>query len=95
MDSNKRMRSSNVQGFASKVLTLYEEEVRRRSIRKRLRSTARLYAHAQFNLYIVFLCNGIYISLLSAVTEKRISAAEAHKVISTEEYNQSRFVKKI
>ena len=25
MDSNKRMRSSNVQGFASKVLTLYEE----------------------------------------------------------------------
>ena len=26
MDFNKRMRSSNVQGFASKVLTLYEEE---------------------------------------------------------------------
>ena len=79
MDSNRRMRSSNVQGFASKVLTLYEEEVRRRR-RKRLRSTARLYAHAQFNFYIVFLCNGIYnIPLLSAVTEKRVSAAEAHK----------------
>ena len=28
----------------------------------------------------VFLCNGIYnIALLSAVTEKRVSAAEAHK----------------
>ena len=26
MDFNRRMRSSNVQGFASKVLTLYEEE---------------------------------------------------------------------
>ena len=26
MDFNKPMRSSNVQGFASKVLTLYEEE---------------------------------------------------------------------
>ena len=26
MDLNRRMRSSNVQGFASKVLTLYEEE---------------------------------------------------------------------
>ena len=26
MDSNRRMRSSNVQGFASKVLTLYEED---------------------------------------------------------------------
>ena len=26
MDSNRCMRSSNVQGFASKVLTLYEEE---------------------------------------------------------------------
>ena len=81
MDSNRRMRSSNVQGFASKMLPLYEEEVRRRRIRKRLRSTARLYAHVQFNFYIVFLCNGIYnIPLLSAVTEKRISAAEAHKI---------------
>ena len=51
MDSNRRMRSSNVQGFVSKVLTLYEE-----------------------------VCNGIYnIPLLSAVTEKRVSAAEAHK----------------
>ena len=79
MDSNRRMRSSNVQGFASKVLTLYEEEVRRR---KRLRSTARLYAHAQFNFYIVFLCNGMYnIPLLSAVTEKRVSAAEAQKFL--------------
>ena len=79
MDSNRRMRSSNVQGFSSKMLTLYEEEVRRRRIRKTLRSTARLYAHAQFNFYIVFLCNGIYnIPLLSAVTEKRVSAAEAH-----------------
>ena len=39
-----------------------------------------IYAHAQFNFYIVFLCNGIYnIPLLSAVTEKRVSAAEAHK----------------
>ena len=38
-------------------------------------------AHAQFNFYIVFLCNGIYnIALLSAVTEKRVSAAEAHKI---------------
>ena len=81
MDSNRCMRSSNVQGFASKVLTLYEEEVRRRRIRKILRSTARLYPHAQFNFYIVFLCNGIYIPLLSAVTEKRVSAAEAHKNI--------------
>ena len=81
MDSNKRMRSSNVQGFASKVLTLYEEEVRRRRISKRWRSTARLYAHAQFNFYIVFLCNGIYnIPLLSAAAEKRVSAAEAHKI---------------
>ena len=26
MGFNRRMRSSNVQGFASKVLTLYEEE---------------------------------------------------------------------
>ena len=26
MDFNRRMRSSNVQGFASKMLTLYEEE---------------------------------------------------------------------
>ena len=26
MDFNRRMRSSNIQGFASKVLTLYEEE---------------------------------------------------------------------
>ena len=26
MDFNRRIRSSNVQGFASKVLTLYEEE---------------------------------------------------------------------
>ena len=26
MDFNTRMRSSNVQGFASKLLTLYEEE---------------------------------------------------------------------
>ena len=31
MDFKRRMRSSNVQGFASKVLTLYEEEgIRRR-----------------------------------------------------------------
>ena len=82
MDSNRRMRSSNVQGFASNVLTLYEEEVRRRGIRKRLRSTARLYAHVQFTFYIVFFCNGIYnIPLLSAVTEKRVSAAEAHNSI--------------
>ena len=80
MDFNRRMRSSNVQGFASKVLTLYKEEVRRRRIRKRLRSAVRLYAHAQFNFYIVFLCNGIHnIPLLSAVTEKRVSVPEAHK----------------
>ena len=80
MDSNRRMRSSNVQRFASKVLTLYEEEVRRR-IRKRLRSAVRLYAHTQFNFYIVFLCNGIHnIPLLSAVTEKRVSVPEAHKI---------------
>ena len=26
MDFNRRMRSSNVQSFSSKVLTLYEEE---------------------------------------------------------------------
>ena len=26
MDFNRRMRSSNVQGFVSRVLTLYEEE---------------------------------------------------------------------
>ena len=26
MDFNRRMRSSNVQGYVSKVLTLYEEE---------------------------------------------------------------------
>ena len=26
MDFNRRMRSSNAQGFAGKVLTLYEEE---------------------------------------------------------------------
>ena len=80
MDSNSRRRSSNVQGFASKVLTLYEEEVRRKRIRKRLRSAVRLYAHTQFNFYIVFLCNGIHnIPLLSAVTEKRVSVPEAHK----------------
>ena len=79
MDSNRRMRSLNVQGFASKVLTLYEEEVRR--IRKRLRSAVRLYAHMQFTFYIVFLCNGIYnVPLLSAVTEKRVSVPEAHKI---------------
>ena len=75
------MRSSNVQGFASKLLTLYEEEVRRRRIRKRLCSAVRLYAHAQFNFYNVFLCNGIHnIPLLSAVTEKRVSVPEAHKI---------------
>ena len=35
-----------------------------------------------FYFYIVFLCNGIYnIALLSAVTEKRVSAAEAHKLL--------------
>ena len=89
MDSNRRMRSSNLQGFASKVLTLYEGEVRRRRIRKRLRSTARLYAHTLFNFYIVFLCNGIYnIPLLSAVTEKRVSAAEAHTIISAYFYQR-------
>ena len=78
----RRMRSSNVLGFASKVLTLYEEEVRR--IRKRLCSAVRLYAHAQFNFYIVFLCNGIHnIPLLSTVTEKRVSVPEAHKILST------------
>ena len=81
MDFNRRMRSSNVQGFASKVLTLYEEEVRRRRIRKRLCSAIRLYAHAQFNFYIVFLYNGIHnIPLLSAVTEKRVSVTEAHQL---------------
>ena len=81
MDFNRRMRSSNVQGFASKVLTLYEEEMRRRRIRKRLCSAVRLYPHAQFNFYIVFLCNGIHnIPLLSAVTEKRVSVPEAHKI---------------
>ena len=80
MDFNRRMRSSNVQGFASKVLTLYEEEGRRRRIRKRLCSAVRPYAHAQFNFYIVFLCNGIHnIPLLLAVTEKRVSVPEAHK----------------
>ena len=78
MDSNRRMHSSNVQGLASKVLTLYEEEVRRR-IRKRSCSAVRLYAHTQFNFYIVFLCNEIHnIPLLSAVMEKRISEPEAH-----------------
>ena len=41
----------------------------------------RLYAHAQFNFYIIFLCNVIRnIPLLSAVTEKRVSAPEAHKI---------------
>ena len=81
MDFNRRMRSWNVQGFASKVLTLYEEEVRRRRIRKRLYSAVRLYAHAQFHFYIVFLCNGIHnIPLLSAVTKKRVSVPEAHKI---------------
>ena len=40
--SAKRRTFSNVQGFASKVLTLYEEEVRRRRIRRRLRSAVRL-----------------------------------------------------
>ena len=80
MDFNRRMRSSNVQGFVSKVLTLYEEEVRRRRIRKRLYSVVRLHAHAQFNFYIVFLCKGKHnIPLLSAVTEKRVSVPEAHK----------------
>ena len=73
------MRSSNVQGFASKVLTLYEEEVRRR--RRRFCSAVRLYVHAQFNFYIIFLCNGIHnIPLLSAVTEKRVSVPEAYKI---------------
>ena len=82
MDFDGRMRSSNVQGFASKALTLYEEEVKRRRIRKRLSSAVRLYAHAQFNFYIVFLCNGIHnIPLLSAVTEQRVSVSEAHKII--------------
>ena len=82
MDSNRRMRSSNVQGFANKVLTLYEKEMRRRRIRKRLRSAVKLYVHRQFNFYIVFLCNGIHnIPLLSAVTEKRVSVPEAHKTI--------------
>ena len=76
------MRSSNVKGFASKVLTLYEEEVRRRRIRKRLCSAVRLYAHGQFNFYIVFLCNGIHnIPLLSAVTEKRVSVPRHIKLL--------------
>ena len=45
-------------------------------------SAVRLYAHAQFNFYIIFLCNRIHnIPLLSAVTEKRVSAPEAHKRI--------------
>ena len=69
--------------FASKVLTLYEEEMRRRKIRKRLCSAVRLYAHAQFNFYIVFVCNAIHnIPLLSAVTEKRVSVPEAHKILN-------------
>ena len=80
MDFNRRMRSSNVQGFASKLLTLYEE-VRRRRISKRLCCAVRLYTHAQLNFFIVFLCDGIHnISLLSAVTEKQVSVPEAHKI---------------
>ena len=85
MDFNRRMRIPNVQGFASKVLTLYEEvRIRRiRRVRKRLCSAVRLYAHAQFIFYIVFLCNGINnIPLLSTVTEKRVSVPDAHKNIS-------------
>ena len=55
--------------------------MRRRIKRKRLRSAVRLYAHTQFNFYIVFLCNGIHnIPLLSAVTEKWVSVPEAHKI---------------
>ena len=82
MDFNRRMRISNVQGFASKVLTLYEDEMRRRRrIRKILCYAVRLYAHAQFNFYFVFPYNGIHnIPLLSAVTEKRVSVPEAHKM---------------
>ena len=66
-----------------RCVPLYEEEVRRRRIRKRLCSAVKLYAHAQFNFYIVFLCNGIHnIPLLSAVTEKRVSVPETHKNIT-------------
>ena len=43
-------------------------------------SAVRLYSHAQFNFYIIFLSNGIHnIPLLSAVSEKRVSAPQAHK----------------
>ena len=74
------------------MLTLYEEEVRRRRIRKRLCSAVRLYAQAQSKFYIVFLCNGIHnIPLLSAVTEKRVSVPEAHKNV----YNKKRYYEDI
>ena len=49
-------------------------------MRRRFCSAARLYAHAQFNFYIISLCNGIpNIPLLLAITEKRVSAPGAHK----------------
>ena len=45
--------------------------------------------YAQFHFYIIFLCNRIYnIPLLSAVTEKRVSAAEAHKKTFQYTFNQ-------
>ena len=66
------MHSSNIQGFVSRVLKLYEEEDSPYAVR--------LNAHTQFNFYIIFLCNGIHnIPLLSASMEKRVSAPEAHK----------------
>ena len=68
------MRSSNVQGFASKMLTLYEEE------EEGLSFVSWLWAHAQFNFYSSLLCSAMYyIALLLTVAKKRVCAAVAHK----------------
>ena len=78
MDFSRRMRSSNVQGFASKMLTLYEEEEEKE---EGLTFVSWLWAHAQFNFYISFLCSAMYyIALLSTFPKKRVFAPVAHKI---------------
>ena len=76
MDFSRRMRSSNVQGFASKMLTLYEVEEEKEG----LSFVSWLWAHAQFNFYISFLSGEMYyMALLLTVAKKRVCALVAHK----------------
>ena len=72
------MRSSNVQGFASKMLTLYEEE---EEYEEGLSFVSWLCAHAQFNFYVSFLCSAMYyIALLLIVAKKQVCGTVAHTI---------------